>query len=99
MLSSIEYQDALWHKQRVILYLKDSIAAQNFDCAAIASVLLLIWTEMYESNNRTWKFHFDGMGEMIRQLLLNGHVRSPIERYLQEIYLVYVIIFPLNFLM
>lgn len=96
IMSSVEYKDALWHKQKAIFYLKDFVTSRKFDVVAIASILLIMWTELYESDHQSWKFHFNGMGEMMRYqksigaLSLDLDAKSPFDRYVQETFLVYV---------
>jgi Fungal specific transcription factor domain len=64
----IEYQNALYHKQMALHYLSNDVNGTSTldDDATIASILLFVWFEAIESGKQSWKYHLDGVRELIR---------------------------------
>lgn len=67
--SSHVYYDYLFHKQKALLYLKNESQEgfiYNHD-GTIALILLFLWLETLESGKKSWKYHLDGLRELMRR--------------------------------
>lgn len=63
------YHDSLFHKQKALIYLKNKSHegfVHDYD-GPIASILLFIWLEALESGKESWKYHLNGLRELVRQ--------------------------------